>query len=131
MNIQDYISILDAIPMTGIYVIREDDHEILYFNKRVKEVAPNIQIGMICHEIWAGTCDKEDVKARFPMKRAPGPSVWNSLRKAAVSMKRMWRDFGNLLTGSICGKTCAGGKSSLSAHTGEGPGAAFAGIRLR
>lgn len=57
MNIQDYISILDAIPMTGIYVIREDDHEILYFNKRVKEVAPNIQIGMICHEIWAGTCD--------------------------------------------------------------------------
>lgn len=56
MNNQTYGSILDAIPMAGIYVIREDDHKILYFNKRVKEVEPEIEIGMICHEVWTGIC---------------------------------------------------------------------------
>ena len=34
MDIRDYEKILDAIPNTGIYVIREDNHEILYFNER-------------------------------------------------------------------------------------------------
>lgn len=43
--------------MTAIYVIREDNHKILYYNKRVKEVAPNIEKGMVCHELWKGTCD--------------------------------------------------------------------------
>lgn len=56
MDIQSYDSILDSLSVTGIYVIREDNHEILYFNKRVKEVAPNIRRGMVCHEVWAGTC---------------------------------------------------------------------------
>lgn len=53
---KDYELILDALDMTGIYVIREDNHEILYYNKRVKDVAPNIRLGMVCHEVWAGTC---------------------------------------------------------------------------
>jgi len=48
--------VLDALQRTGVYVIREDSHEILYFNKRVREVAPNIEAGMICHELWKGTC---------------------------------------------------------------------------
>lgn len=58
MNIADYENILDALQMTAIYVIREDNHEILYYNRRVQEVAPNIQNGMVCHEIWEGTCAK-------------------------------------------------------------------------
>lgn len=56
MGIKEYETILDSLQKTGIYVIKEDSHEILYYNKRVKEVAPNIQTGMICHELWAGTC---------------------------------------------------------------------------
>ncbi|MDO5350622.1 MAG: response regulator, partial [Lachnospiraceae bacterium] len=56
MKTRDYERVLDSLQMTGVYVIREDNHEILYYNKRVKEVAPNIQKGMICHEIWKGTC---------------------------------------------------------------------------
>lgn len=56
MNIADYEKILDALQMTAVYVIREDNHEILYYNRRVQEVAPNIQNGMVCHEIWEGTC---------------------------------------------------------------------------
>lgn len=56
MEKRDYEAILDSMQMTGIYVIREDNHQILYFNKRVQEVAPNIKTGMVCHELWAGTC---------------------------------------------------------------------------
>lgn len=56
MKTADYEMILDALQMTAIYVIREDNHEILYYNRRVQEVAPNIQKGMVCHEIWEGTC---------------------------------------------------------------------------
>ena len=57
MNTREYELILDSLQMTAVYVIREDDHRILYFNRRVREVAPNIQKGMVCHELWKGTCD--------------------------------------------------------------------------
>ncbi len=55
MGSKDYEQILNSLQMTGIYVIREDNHQILYFNKRVKEVAPDIKLGMVCHELWAGS----------------------------------------------------------------------------
>lgn len=56
MRTREYELILDSLQMTGVYVIREDNHKILYYNKRVKEVAPNIEEGMVCHELWKGTC---------------------------------------------------------------------------
>lgn len=56
MRTKEYELMLDSLQMTGVYVIREDNHQILYYNKRVKEVAPNIREGMICHELWEGTC---------------------------------------------------------------------------
>ena len=40
----------------GVYVIREDDHRILYFNQRVKDVYPDMRPGLVCHEIWPGVC---------------------------------------------------------------------------
>ncbi|WP_195269731.1 PAS domain-containing hybrid sensor histidine kinase/response regulator [Eubacterium sp. 1001713B170207_170306_E7] len=49
-------SILNNLGGTAIYVIRQDDHRILYFNDRVKEVTPNARVGSVCHELWAGTC---------------------------------------------------------------------------
>ncbi len=57
MDTREYELILNSLQMTAVYVIREDNHKILYYNKRVKEVAPNIEKGMVCHEIWKGTCD--------------------------------------------------------------------------
>ncbi len=57
MKAKEYELILDSLQMTGVYVIREDNHKILYYNKRVREVAPNIEVGMVCHELWKGTCD--------------------------------------------------------------------------
>ena len=54
---REYELILDSLQMTAVYVIREDNHKILYYNKRVREVAPSIEKGMVCHELWEGTCE--------------------------------------------------------------------------
>lgn len=43
--------ILQALPSTGIFVIREDNHEILYYNRRIQEAAPHVRTGMVCHEL--------------------------------------------------------------------------------
>ncbi len=56
MRIKDYETILDSLQITGIYVIREDNHEMLYFNRYIKEVAPRARIGMACSELGNGSC---------------------------------------------------------------------------
>lgn len=56
MDTKDFEIILDSMQTTGVYVIREEDHQILYFNKRVKEVEPDIRLGMVCHELWPSGC---------------------------------------------------------------------------
>lgn len=48
--------VLNHITSIGIYVIRRDTHEMLYFNDRVREAAPEVRIGSICHELWPNTC---------------------------------------------------------------------------
>ena len=52
----DYKVILDSLPNTGVYVIREDNHQILYFNQYIKNAMPHIEIGMVCEEAWVGSC---------------------------------------------------------------------------
>lgn len=56
MDIKNGQKILDAMQMTGIYVIREEDHGILYYNRRVKEVAPHVQVGTPCHQLFSKCC---------------------------------------------------------------------------
>lgn len=56
MDIRDYERILDSIPATGIYVVREDNHEILYFNSQIQEMVPNVRRGMVCDRLWASSC---------------------------------------------------------------------------
>lgn len=53
---RDYEEILNAIPETGVYVVREEDHGILYFNRRVAEASPGVRLDAPCHEVWAGSC---------------------------------------------------------------------------
>ncbi len=48
--------ILQALPSTGIFVIREDNHEILYYNRRIQEAAPHVCTGMVCHELGNHSC---------------------------------------------------------------------------
>ncbi len=56
MDIQEYEKIIRSIPTTGIFVIREDNHEILYFNERVREISPHVRTGLPCHELGDHSC---------------------------------------------------------------------------
>ncbi|MCI9337101.1 MAG: hypothetical protein HFH93_06085 [Lachnospiraceae bacterium] len=56
MESKDYKIILNSMPETAIYVIRQDNHSLLYFNKRVHTVSPEVRLGMTCHEVWTGSC---------------------------------------------------------------------------
>ena len=56
MQSRDLEKILDAMQETGVYVIREDDHRILYFNQRVRQITPAAKVGMVCHELWPDSC---------------------------------------------------------------------------
>ncbi len=65
MEIKDYEMLLDSPQMAGICVIGEGNHEVLYFNQRIKEIVPDIQVGMTLHELWPGCpfrdmCDKKE-----------------------------------------------------------------------
>ena len=37
-------------------MVREDNHEILYLNRRIKELAPHMREGMTCDRMWANSC---------------------------------------------------------------------------
>ena len=57
MRSSDYEKILDSMQETGVYVIREDDHGILYYNRRVREVTPEVELGTACHQLWSSSCE--------------------------------------------------------------------------
>lgn len=56
MDRNEYEKILHAVPTTGIFIIREDNHEILYYNNRVQEISPHVRTGMPCHEMGNHSC---------------------------------------------------------------------------
>lgn len=56
MENKDYERILDALPGTGIYIIREDNHKLLYWNRQVHRVSPDVYPGITCQEAWNGSC---------------------------------------------------------------------------
>ena len=56
VDIREYEKILRAVPTTGVFIIREDNHEILYYNERVREVSPHVCTGMACHELGSHSC---------------------------------------------------------------------------
>jgi len=53
---QNYLNILDSMQETGVYVIREDNHQLLYLNRRVRSIAPNARVGMVCRQLWPENC---------------------------------------------------------------------------
>ena len=48
--------ILDALTETSVYVVREDDHRILYVNRHVRQISPEAAPGRRCHEVWKENC---------------------------------------------------------------------------
>ena len=53
---REYEKLVNALPAAGVFVIREDNHEILYYNERVREKSPEIRLGMPCHELGDHSC---------------------------------------------------------------------------
>ena len=56
MEVRDYEIILNSLHTVGVFVIREDNHEILYYNKWIEDREPGIALGDVCHELWSGSC---------------------------------------------------------------------------
>ena len=75
---RDYEKILNAMPETGVYVIREDNHGLLYFNKRVQQLSPEAQPGMSCRQVWTGSC------ANCPLRTVKGRNESRSLSYNAL-----------------------------------------------
>ncbi len=94
MESKDYEVILNSMPQTGIYVIRQDDHSLLYFNKRVQTVSPQVRLGMTCHEVWTGSC------SNCPLLTIEGRQQGRSLSYNAtfggvvdmVATRMLWKD---------------------------------------
>lgn len=43
-----YAAILDAMVKTGVYVVEEETHRLLYLNRRAREISPEAQVGAPC-----------------------------------------------------------------------------------
>lgn len=56
MDSREYEKILDAVPALGIYVVRADNHEILYFNSSIRDMVPDVYKGMKCDGLWTNSC---------------------------------------------------------------------------
>lgn len=58
MTADNLINLLDALTETSIYVIEEDSHRLLYFNKRCQETGRlKAGLGSPCHQVWPEHCD--------------------------------------------------------------------------
>ena len=47
MSGEDYAKILDSMQETGVYVVREEDHRILYYNNWVHKDPPKPQLFLL------------------------------------------------------------------------------------
>ncbi len=57
LSAAQYQSILDSFRVSAIYVISENDHRILYYNRKMKQLVPDVEVGKICYEVLP--CDGE------------------------------------------------------------------------
>ncbi|XCP83517.1 response regulator [Roseburia hominis] len=94
MKSKDYELVLDALDTTAIYVISEERHEILYYNQRVKNVAPNVEKGMVCHKLWAGKCDNCPLNGIGDKKKNSVTNYNDPFGKAVdiVANRILWKD---------------------------------------
>ncbi len=94
MKPENYKMLLDSLQIAGIYVIREDNHQILYFNRRVKDIMPGIKLGMVCHELMAGFCSNCPLLNIAGKEESRAINYDNPFGKAVdiVASRIMWED---------------------------------------
>lgn len=52
----DFQRLVESFPNVALYVIEKETHKVLYFNRRFREICPNVHIGMSCRNIMLGPC---------------------------------------------------------------------------
>ncbi len=52
----NYRKLFDAFANVSVYVIERETHKVLFFNRRFREICPNIQMGMSCRNLMLGPC---------------------------------------------------------------------------
>ena len=57
MQNQNLLQILDSLDDTGVYVIEKATRTLLYYNQTVKDIRPDIALGMTCEQVWGGICN--------------------------------------------------------------------------
>ena len=58
MEYTSYTAILDAMIKTGVYVVAEGTHKLLYLNKRAREVSPEAKLGGPCPVDLTDLCSR-------------------------------------------------------------------------
>lgn len=57
MSSDNLANLLDALTEESIYVIEEETHRLLYFNRRCRDTGRGkAEIGVKCHEVWPEVC---------------------------------------------------------------------------
>lgn len=89
-----YEKILDAMPDTGVYVIRAKDRSVLYFNRRAGAASSEARLGAPCHAIWSGSCQNCPIlgAGEGQVSRTSGynPSYGGTVDLTAV--RTVWED---------------------------------------
>ncbi|MCH1981604.1 ATP-binding protein [Ruminococcus sp. OA3] len=52
MRNQNLLKILDSLDDTGVYVIKKENRTLLYYNQTVKNLRPDIVLGMTCRQVF-------------------------------------------------------------------------------
>ncbi len=95
VDIKDYEMLLDSLQMAGICVIEEDGHNVLYFNKRIKEIIPGIEAGRQLRELWTG-CPLPDMHDKKE-KRIVYNSSSLGIPMEITVIKKMWKGIPSLV----------------------------------
>ncbi|MCI8942783.1 MAG: hypothetical protein HFF71_07120 [Oscillospiraceae bacterium] len=87
-------AILDAIEKTGIYVLDQADHSVLYLNKRAREASPGAKPGTPCLKKQSGSCGGCPLLAvgdRSESRSAGYSALYGGTVDTAVS-RILWED---------------------------------------
>lgn len=58
ITLSDFINMVDSSPMFAVYVVSEAEHKVLYYNAKVKQLIPDMEIGKVCYQLW--DCDRNN-----------------------------------------------------------------------
>lgn len=58
MKKENLAIMLDSLEEIAVYVIEQDTHRILYYNKRIQDVNGKVGLGKKCHEVFGENCSE-------------------------------------------------------------------------